>query len=449
MRHWPPARAGAETARLLDCAERSQPWLHAAHVFAALAFFALCGLSSSLASIAYAVLIGAWFIRLPGTLALNAALLRTPIAWLGIAWATWATMSGLWAIEGAQYAGQIKAVRFVLIVPALWPVIRLWPAFMVALVGGVALQNVVQVLQQAELFPPEEGSFTRHPGLAGHPGHTATWTAVALCVLVAAGATIPRKARFWLVAPSGLALLGLAIAAARGAIAGLVLALPATIGAIAWRCGIRSAARAVTPLALAVAVGAVVAGAITLGGSDWENIRRQAVQLNRVSTPGDAVGQRYVWWAAARQLWREHPVCGAGVGAYAHWMPESAAVKAAIADYPKDKTLSQLLRVHHPHSVSLQVLCELGLVGAAIAAAIALCTVVGAWRLTRIDVLGCGILGGAILWIVAAQFETLNLNGITGGLGAAIVAVATLGARVGAGRREGNSELGMRSRGRV
>jgi len=415
---------------LLEEAERRQPALHTAHAIAALLFLALAGLSPALSSIGFVALITAWLVRIPGTLKLNLALARVPVIWFGMAWTGWAALSGLWTAEGAGYASQLGSWRMVLVVPALWPVIRLWPALLTALVCGVSLQNTIQVLQQAELFPPHHGSFGRHRGIGGHPGHVATWTAASLLVIVAAGPMMSRDRRFWLAIPTGLALLGLAIAAARGAILGLLIALPVTVGTIVWRWGFRSTVRSLMPLMLAVAIATTAAVAITIiAGSDWENVRGQVVELNRVSTPGDAVGQRFVFWTAARELWLDHPLCGAGLGAFEPWVLQSAAVKRAIADYPNDKTLSQLLRAHHPHSVPLHALCELGVVGAVLAGSIAACTLVGAWRLARQNVLGCGVLGAAVLWIVAAQFDTLYLSGMTGGLGAVVVAIATLASR--------------------
>lgn len=405
--------------------------MHAAHVIAALVFFALSGLSSSLATIGSIGLGAIWLLRVPSTMALNVALLRMPMTWLGIAWTAWAALGGLWTASPEQWRSQLGAWRVVLVIPALWPVIRWWHVWAVGLIAGVNLQNVVQVLQQAQLYPPHHASPVRHPGLASHPGHVATWTGVAVLLLIAASAILPRRWRNWLAASMALALLGIAIAAARGATVALAVAAPATLAAIAWNWSPRAALRATAPLAMAIVAGALLAGAVTLGGSDWENVRRQLVQLTRDPRPDDAVGQRLVWWSAARELWRLHPVRGAGLGGYAAWMPHAPSVVAAAASTSQEQRVLGALKVEHPHSVALHALCDLGLVGAALAGAIAAGTLLGAWRLAQRDPLGCGILGAAILWIVAAQFESLHLNGMTGALGAAIVAIAMLATRGG------------------
>src|SRR5262245_7751906 len=106
---WPPAASSGELRALFAEAERSR--LHSVHVASACAFFALSGLSSTFSTIGFTALIVVWLVRLPRTIALNAALLRLPIVWLGLAWTAWAGASVLWTHNPEQWRVQFTAWR--------------------------------------------------------------------------------------------------------------------------------------------------------------------------------------------------------------------------------------------------------------------------------------------------------------------------------------------------
>jgi UDP-GlcNAc:undecaprenyl-phosphate GlcNAc-1-phosphate transferase len=127
-------------------------------------------------------------------------------------------------------------------------------------------------------------------------------------------------------------------------------------------------------------------------------------------------GNRYDYWRIAWRLWTEHPVIGVGGDGYSRYYYERRATTEDI---------------DQPHSVELELLSDLGLVGALLLA----CFVVGAtWgatrlarqarhsSLTRITVVGAA--GAFCVWTTQASVDWMHrLPGLTA---IALAAVAAL-----------------------
>ena len=79
-------------------------------------------------------------------------------------------------------------------------------------------------------------------------------------------------------------------------------------------------------------------------------------------------GNRYDYWRIAWHVWREHPLAGMGAGNYPR---------------PYFERRSTTEDVQQPHSLELQVLSELGLVGAALLACLLGGVAWGAMRMRR------------------------------------------------------------------
>ena len=98
---------------------------------------------------------------------------------------------------------------------------------------------------------------------------------------------------------------------------------------------------------------------VTLGGAQGEPT---------ASRLASGAGNRYDYWRVAVDAWREHPLAGVGAGGY-------------DKPYFAQRTTSEDIR--QPHSLPLQVLAELGIVGALLFAAALLLIAAGAWRRIR------------------------------------------------------------------
>jgi len=122
-------------------------------------------------------------------------------------------------------------------------------------------------------------------------------------------------------------------------------------------------------------------------------------------------GNRYDYWRIAVKSWRARPVAGVGAGGY-------------DKPYFAQRTTSEDIR--QPHSLPLQVLAELGIVGVLLFAAALILIGAGTWRRIRgggrapVVVAGLGVVTA---WLVHTSVDWMHLlPGLTG--------VALLGAAV-------------------
>ena len=112
-------------------------------------------------------------------------------------------------------------------------------------------------------------------------------------------------------------------------------------------------------------------------------------------------GNRYDYWRIAWRVWREHPVLGVGAGNYAR-------------SYYQQRATTE--DIQQPHSIELQVLSELGLVGALLLAGFIAGIAWGAVRMrpaasrsavTRSVMVGA--VGAFVAWLVQTSVDWMQL----------------------------------------
>jgi len=142
---------------------------------------------------------------------------------------------------------------------------------------------------------------------------------------------------------------------------------------------------------------------VTLGGAQGEPT------ASRLAT---GAGNRYDYWRIALNTWLAHPLAGVGAGGY-------------DKPYFAQRRTSEDIR--QPHSLPLQVLAELGIVGGVLFAAALGLIAAGTWRRIRdggrapVVVAGLGVV---VAWLVHTSVDWMHLlPGLTGValLGAAIL----------------------------
>jgi UDP-GlcNAc:undecaprenyl-phosphate GlcNAc-1-phosphate transferase len=182
----------------------------------------------------------------------------------------------------------------------------------------------------------------------------------------------------------------------------------------------------VVPAALALGFG--VASADRIG----HDVRTQWHAFVHIAEPGESAtpsspssnhsrllsgaGNRYDYWRIAVRVWKKHPLIGVGAGNY----PRSYFERRATTE-----------DVQQPHSLELQVLCELGLVGAVLLACFVWGVGWGAARMRR-SALGSprsralltGALGAFAAWLAQASVDWMHL--LPGLTGIALAAAAVL-----------------------
>ena len=180
----------------------------------------------------------------------------------------------------------------------------------------------------------------------------------------------------------------------------------------------------VVPVVLALAVAAGSAHRIEhdvhdqwhafthLGGSSASGSSSSSVSQSRLLS---GAGNRYDYWRIAWRVWREHPVLGVGAGNY----PRS---------YYQQRSTTE--DIEQPHSIELQALSELGVVGALLLAGFIAGVAWGVVRMRRAArrspltrSLMVGALGALVAWLVQTSVDWMHLlPGLT--------AIALIGAAV-------------------
>ncbi|HET9101802.1 MAG TPA: O-antigen ligase family protein [Solirubrobacteraceae bacterium] len=181
--------------------------------------------------------------------------------------------------------------------------------------------------------------------------------------------------------------------------------------------------------ALAVAVLAAPAGVAIVRLSTIEHtVSRQWHAFVHLSEPSTAsatsvqtrllsgAGNRYDYWRVAWQVFENHPVAGVGAGNYAPFYFRERHTQEAI---------------QNPHSIELQTLSELGVVGLVLLALLLAGTVLGAWRLRgfalvspRARTIMVAATGVAIVWLVDTSGDWMHL--LPGVTAIALAAIAVL-----------------------
>ena len=181
----------------------------------------------------------------------------------------------------------------------------------------------------------------------------------------------------------------------------------------------------VVPVVLALAVAAISAPRIERDvRNQWQAFTHLAAaggSGTAASTAGQSRllsggGNRYDYWRIAWRVWLAHPVIGVGAGNY------------AVSYYQQRATTED---INQPHSIELQVLSELGLVGALLLAGFITGVGWGAVRMRRqaagsnlSRALMVGGLGAFVAWLVQTSVDWMHL--LPGVTAIALAGVAVL-----------------------
>lgn len=416
-----------EVRPLLDRAERTAPEFAAAHLVAALFWCAAAGLSPAFNSIAFVALMATTLLRLWSLRGVAGTLLLHPASLSLLAFTAWLALGVLWTPERGEWADQLGSLRILLVLPALWPLCRHREALAWAVIVGVNIQNLFQLAQHFDLFERDASNAMRQAGLGGHPGHVTTWACAALLLIVTlvVRRSLTRVTFVAVVLSAGLAILGVVLAAGRAPILAFGPALLVTVACLLLFHRTRVIeSRSLRRVLAAAAVVLLLAGIVgALGG--WPSLNWQMKSLGYGSSPSGSVGQRLVWWSAAQELAREHPIRGLGLGGFDSEVARTEAVVSALAS-TDDPAVASHLDAAHPHSVYLALLVDGGLIGLALFALAILFTAASALQAARREPLGAALAGILVLWLLCGVFESLHLNGSTLGLLAITMALAAM-----------------------
>lgn len=173
--------------------------------------------------------------------------------------------------------------------------------------------------------------------------------------------------------------------------------------------------RALRLLAAAVAAAVVLVGGFGVGTSMLEERLSSITQVT--AAPDQSVTDRYTMWAAAVDMWEEHPATGVGLKNFPAYRDSHASIAlSAGSDVAGAGAAFQRQPLLSPHNMYLLILSEQGL--------LSLCAIVGSWaallvcgarRLTtahrRGHGLDCALIGCGLLSWQLIDFVYSDIGG--------------------------------------
>ncbi|GHG93933.1 O-antigen ligase family protein [Streptomyces lanatus] len=211
-----------------------------------------------------------------------------------------------------------------------------------------------------------QGANIRAVGTFGPSDVMGMASVVALGVVAATGLALGARQRRQRVVAAGCALVllvPLALSFSRGA----WISTAVTCGTLLLLVGVRRAAKAG---AVAVAASVVLVGGFGVGATALQERLTSITQVT--DAPDQSVVDRYTMWAAALDMWREHPLTGVGLKGFPAYRDGHASF--ALSSGSDTEGAGQAYRrqpLLSPHNMYLLVLSEQGLLG--------LVTVAGSW----------------------------------------------------------------------
>ncbi|MEV0389379.1 O-antigen ligase family protein [Nonomuraea sp. NPDC050643] len=279
----------------------------------------------------------------------------------------------------ASLPGYVRYIQVFVVIPlAVWVTVRDRTDTLIvggALVGAATVQGLVGCVQAfTGTGASYAGEQVRAVGTFGAPDVMGMASVVShgTIILLAAGLTLRGRRRAAALGGAALLCLPLALSLSRGTWLALLCAALVVLllhsRVLAARVVLAGAAGAIV-LALGVGTGADVLG------------RRLDSVASAVSQPDQSLRDRYSLWRTAVDMWRDHPVTGAGPRRFAQLRDTYAPIELSSGSDTDDPVNGYQRRpLLSPHNMYLLTLSEQGLLGLA---ALAGCLGAMAWWAVR------------------------------------------------------------------
>lgn len=366
------------------------------------AWFVALSLVRPLESALFGVALFIVVYRLPASLRVARAALRSPV---------WILLVGYLVVAGVSTALSPQAATASTILPnrafavpfLVLPVLGRWRLLLAGLVVGAFLQALLAVV--AVLIG-------RDPQLTDNGSSTY----LALAAAGAALACAPGRARpIAGAAAISTALFAQAHASVRAGFAGIAAGIAVIVAGAGWRAR-------VTALAIAVAAGAIVLAAAPRGESPAASIVPRASALDYESL-NEYSSNRLEMWRLTLHASLEHPLLGHGRNA---WRSVIDAMRPDDASLPRGAELIWTHRaVGYSHNTAVDAVFESGILGAGMLAAATALLVRRAWPRSPASIAARLAFAVFVAAIVLALFDNVFERFIPGSLliGSACVAL--------------------------
>ena len=314
---------------LNERANRTVRWGHQLYILAACVFCLFIALPQSFFEASSVVLFGFFVVRLYATWRLYPLMLTLPIVALALVYAGYMLVGILWSPNKPYGVHESDALRWMLIVPALWPLRHLRRWFILCIILSYLTVNATQLIQflafefnwehldfdaypdriSAWFMPASGGSillasFGLHLPIALNRHHSLRWPARVLAIV---------------------SLLAVVATGTRGAWIAAALLVVVALAFTAWRSTNRGRT-AITGLVIAVVI--VPVAWLTLGSKIESRVAEARTELRSTIDNKDyatSMGARVNMWIWAGRAFAEHPVLGVGTGGYETWVQDRQA----------------------------------------------------------------------------------------------------------------------------
>jgi len=384
-----PRRPIGSLACELDEYERDDPTRTALLAWIMAAWCASLSLARPIEAALFAAAAFVAVYRLPATLRVAMALLRTPVALLVVAYLAWTAASTM--LSPVEWTWRDAMPKRMFLVPLLLvPVLPRWRLLIGGLVAG-GLVSACYLGLAALLARGPWSSIPREPA----DGATAP-IACAVVVGLAALAGSSRRVRVAgpMAAAAALAMQAQASmrAAVAGSLAGAASLLAVTRGRARW------ALAGVLGLVAAIALGA----SLVLGGLARESMPDQGVRLDYASL-NQLSSNRLELYRLTLSAAQDRPLLGHGRNA---WRGEIDALRPPEGEVdPYARQIWTFRTLAYAHNTPIDVLYQSGVVGLALVAAAAALVLRAAWRARMLS--PCAAL---VLPLVVAAFTVAQLD---------------------------------------
>ncbi len=418
---WPPPGDDESVRRTLAYARLRDPFGHAVHAGLAMLYLAMLPIATAPTGIAFAVLLFCALLRLHCTWRAYLYLLRDTVGWLLLALMGWMSLTVLWSSDPGQGWSEVWTLRVVATSFAIWPIIDRLPWLIGAFLVGVAGQNGVQFMQAMRWLGLEPDVSDRIGGLL-HPTITGMMCLVALSWHLSAVLRASGWVRWVSLLAAGAAGLGLLVSGSRGPWVAALVILPLGLALIAWR-----QPQARMPAAFVAAAAVIFAAVAWPVAGDQIGHRIDDAVVEVQDAIDDEVyvtstGLRLAMWQWSWDVFREHPIAGAGAGSFRAESAGRPSFQRAAERWPDE---IDYLERDHPHNIFLHLMSTTGVVGLAIFGGVAVVVIVRCWTVRQDHVYASGMILVVGAWLIGGLFDCYNLNGQLMGL-LVFVAVATL-----------------------
>ena len=337
-------------AACIEWAARRDPIGHRVHLALGMVALFAIPLASTPATIASTILFGYALLRAPTLWRTWRDLPKSPVVIAMVLLFAWMACSIAWSADPDKGIRLLRGSRYLLLIPALLPLLAHRRLLLQALTAGILVQCTAQFGEYLI------GSGSAGGGFSEHPGHTALWYSIPLGFLLfepksVAGGRWCRGILFLLVG------LGLLLTVSRSALIGTLAGL-----VIAFVLDDAMKQRKISGAVVVKIACFLIGAAILVSVSPISQRMNNA--WSALTTPYEQgefnIEQtRPLWWRAGTHAWQEHPVIGSGLGSAQEIITSNEEVQSIVAQSPKNASAAR----DDFHSTFVTVLVETGLIG--------------------------------------------------------------------------------------